>query len=156
MELIKASDEHFYITKWIVKNTIETIYPNYYPKGAVEFFLSHHSDDAIKNAIINGTVYLIHDDDKIVGTGSIEGNEIKRLFILPQYQGKGYGTGIMNELEKIIFSNYPEACVDASLPAYEMYVHRKYVPVEYHRIKTENGHYLCYHLMKKSNTSLKV
>lgn len=27
----------------------------------------------------------------IVGTGSIRGNEICRLFILPEYQGKGYG-----------------------------------------------------------------
>lgn len=154
MELIKASDEHFNTTKWIVKKTIETIYPNYYPKGVVDFFLCHHSDDAIKKAIINGSVYLIQDDHIIVGTGSINEREIKRVFVLPQYQGKGYGTAMMNELEKIIFRNYSEIVVDASLPAYGMYVHRRYVPIEYHRLKTENGHYLCYHVMKKSNDLL--
>lgn len=154
MELIKASVEHFDTTKWIVKNTIETIYPNYYPKGAVDFFLCHHSDDAIKKAILSGEVYLIQYEDKIVGTGSIVENEIKRLFVLPQFQGKGCGTAMMNELEKIIFSNYTEIFLDASLPAYEMYVHRRYVPIEYHRIQTENGHYLCYHVMKKSNSPL--
>lgn len=154
MILIKAFDEHFNTVKYIVKNTIETTYPNYYPKGAVDFFLCHHSDDAIKEAIINGSVYLIQDNDKFIGTGSINGNEINRLFVLPQYQGNGYGTALMNELEKIVFSNYSEIVLDASLPAYEMYVHRGYVPIEYHRIKTENGHYLCYHVMKKCNHAL--
>ncbi len=150
MEIIKASNKHFNITKEIVKNTIETIYPNYYPSGAVDFFLSHHSDDAIVKAIIDGSVYLIRKDDIFVGTGSIDGNGIHRLFVLPQYQGKGYGTAIMNELEEIIFSKESEIVVDASLPAYEMYVHRGYVPIEYHKIKTNNGHFLCYHVMKKT------
>lgn len=154
MELIKASDEHFDIIKEIVKNTIETVYPNYYPKGAVDFFLEHHSDDAIKSAISNGMVYLFQVNDKIVGTGSIEECKINRLFVLPEFQGKGYGKYIMNELEKIIFVNYLEVFVDVSLPAYEMYVHRGYVPVEYHRIKTKNNHFLCYHVMKKLNNTL--
>lgn len=149
MILLKASDNHFDTVKFIVKNTIETIYPNYYPSGAVDFFLCHHSDGAINKAITGGSVYLIQDEDKIIGTGSIDKNEIKRLFILPQYQGNGYGTALMNKLEKIIFHDYSEIVLDASLPAYEMYIRRGYVPIDYHRIKTENGHYLCYHVMKK-------
>lgn len=154
MKLIKAFDQHFDITRWIIKNTIQTIYPYYYPKGAVDFFIAHHSDEAIKTAIIHGEIYLIQNNNKIVGTGSIVRNEIKRLFVLPQYQGKGYGTVMMNELEKSIFNNYTEIRLDASLPAYEMYVRRGYVPIEYHRIKTENGHYLCYHIMKKFHKKL--
>ena len=42
MELIKARQEHYSIIKNIVHNTINNIYPKYYPKGVVEFFLSHH------------------------------------------------------------------------------------------------------------------
>ena len=99
-------------------------------------------------------VYLFQINDKIVGTGSIEECKINRLFVLPKFQGKGYGKYIMNELEKIIFVNYLEVFVDASLPAYEMYVHRGYIPVEYHRIKTKNNHFLCYHVMKKLNNTL--
>lgn len=154
MRIVKASDEHINIVKSIVKKTIETTYPNYYPQGAVEFFLRHHSDDAIKKAIINESVYLIQAEDEFIGTGSINGNEINRLFVLPQYQGHGYGTALMNELEKIVFYSYSEIVLDASLPAYEMYVHRGYMPVKYHKIKTENGHYLCYHVMKKCNHRL--
>lgn len=149
MKLIKASNDHFQAVRFIVKTTIETVYPDYYPKGAVDFFLCHHSDEEIKKAVIAGGVYLIQDDDKIMGTGSINGNEISRLFVLPQYQGKGYGTAMMDELERIVFCNHSQILLDASLPAYGMYVHRGYVPMEYHSIKTENGHYLCYHVMKK-------
>ncbi len=149
MKLIKASNDHFHAVRFIVKTTIETVYPDYYPKGAVDFFLCHHSDEEIKKAVIAEAVYLIRDDDKIMGTGSINGNEISRLFVLPQYQGKGYGTAMMDELERIVFCNHSQILLDASLPAYGMYVHRGYVPMEYHSIKTENGHYLCYHVMKK-------
>lgn len=106
-----------------------------------------YSDEAIQKTIAYGSVYFLQDGDKIVGTGSIDGNEINRLFVLPQYQGYGYGTAIMNELEKIIFCNHSEIVVDASLTAYE-------IPIKYHKIKTENGHYLCYHSIKKYNYTL--
>ncbi len=152
MNLVRAMGNHLETVKFIVKNTIETIYPNYYPAGAVDFFLKHHSENTIKKAILDGSVYLLQDEDTYVGTGSINKNEIGRIFVLPQYQGKGYGTALMNELEKIIYRNYTEIILDASLPAYEMYIHRGYVPMEYHSIKTENGHYLCYHVMKKSRS----
>ncbi len=152
MMLIKALDTDFDTVKSIVTDTIETVYPNYYPRGAVDFFLRHHSDDAIKKAITGEAVYLIKAADKTIGTGSIEKNEIQRLFVLPKYQGSGYGTAIMNELEKIIFKNHTEIVLNSSLPAYEMYLRRGYVSMEYHRMLTENGHYLCYHIMKKKRS----
>lgn len=154
MELIRASKDHFSIVEEIVKSTIITVYPNYYPQGAVDFFLDHHSNIAVQKAIIDEKVYLIKTDNDFVGTGSIDKNEIKRLFILPKYQGKGYGTSIMNKLEKDVFDSYSEIYIDASLPAHDMYIYRGYIPVEYHKIKTENGHYLCYYSMKKSNNAL--
>ncbi len=153
MTLTKAGTEHFDIVKNIVRTTIESIYPNYYPSGAVDFFLQHHSDNNIKEAIKRNSVFLLDENKIFVGTGSIYGNEINRLFVLPQYQRKGYGTIIMDELEKKIFEKYSEAILDASFPAYDMYINRGYLPVKYHKIETENGHFLCYHVMKKSNFS---
>jgi GNAT superfamily N-acetyltransferase len=149
MKMIEASYEHFDIVKAIVRKTIETIYPKYYPQGAVDFFLHHHSDEAIKKAIVDKSVFLIQIDDTFVGTGSVNRNSINRLFVLPQYQVNGYGTAMMNELEKLIFKDYSKVILDASFPAFEMYVHRGYLPIEYHKIETENGHYLCYHVIKK-------
>lgn len=148
MELIKARQEHFSIVKNIVNNTINHIYPNYYPEGAVEFFLSHHSDENIKNAIERKEVYLLLEKNNFIGTGSIKENEICRLFVLPQYQGQGYGTKIMDTLEKLLFESFDEVKLDASFPAYDMYIKRGYIPTAYNKILTEKGHYLCYHVMK--------
>ena len=37
--------------KNIAAGTISEIYPRYYPKGAVEFFLEHHSGEKISDDI---------------------------------------------------------------------------------------------------------
>ncbi|PRR82037.1 GNAT family N-acetyltransferase [Clostridium vincentii] len=149
MELIKATQKHFNIVKDIVCNTINDIYPNYYPKGAVDFFLTHHSDENIKNAIQKNEIYLLLEGNNFVGTGSVKENEVCRLFVLPQYQGKGYGHKIMDILENLLFKSFDEVTLAASFPAYNMYIKRGYFPIDYHKILTENGDYLCYHVMKR-------
>jgi len=45
---------------------------------------------------------ILLDENKIIGTGSLFENEIKRFFILPECQGKGYGKILLDELEKNI------------------------------------------------------
>ncbi len=150
-DIILAGQQHQALVGDIVHQTISAVYPNYYPAGAVEYFLKHHSPERIRHAIGLREVYLIVCDGDYAGTGSIKGNEICRLFILPQFQGRGLGTRMMDAFEETIFSGYSEAQVSASLPAYEMYRNRGYLPLSYHRILTENGHYLCYHQMVKDN-----
>ena len=69
------------------------IWRNYYPKGAVAFFLSFHSEDNIMKDIERNRVFLCLDGSRnAVGTVTIKKNEISRLFVLPSYQGLGYGT----------------------------------------------------------------
>lgn len=150
MNIIKASQNDFETVKSIIHITISKIYPKYYPAGAVDYFLKHHSDKNIQQAINNGEVYLFENDGIYVGTGSIKENDISRLFILPKYQGKGYGTQSLDFFEDIIFKSFTEIILSASFPAYSLYSKRGYQPIEYNKILTENGDYLCYHLMKLS------
>lgn len=133
----------------IVNNTIKEVYPHYYPIGAVQFFLNHHSLQKIRSAIKIENVYYFMLNEKIIGTGSIFGNEICRLFILPKYQGKGYGSKMMDLLEKKIFEKETLIHIDASFPAEAMYLKRGYTILSYETIKTENGDFLCYHTMEK-------
>ena len=94
-------------------------------------------------------IYLVMVQGTIIGTGSIRKNEICRLFILPEYQGKGYGSRLMDLLEARIFDNYSKIHVDASFPAEIMYLKRGYQIISYEKIETENGDFLCYHTMEK-------
>lgn len=150
MQIIKAQPENFTRIKEITHKTISEIYPHYYPKGAVDFFLSHHNDANIRKDILNGTVYLLMEDLEGVGTVTVKGNEICRLFVLPQHQHKGIGKKLLDFAEEMIGEQYPEICLDSSLPAKYIYLKRGYAVVEAHGIVTENGDVLCYDLMKKA------
>ena len=81
MEIIKAETKEFNAVKEITQNTISVIYPHYYPKGAVDFFLKHHSDDKIMQDILQGNVYILSVGEMTIGTPTINGNEINRLFV---------------------------------------------------------------------------
>jgi GNAT superfamily N-acetyltransferase len=158
MKFINATLADFDTVKDIVHTTIKTIYPHYYPIGVVEFFLNHHSDDNIRKGIETETVLLLDIDGIIVGTGSIHENEISRMFVLPQFQGLSYGTSLMNELENIIAKEHSEIVLHSSLPAYNLYIKRGYVPIKYDKIITPNKDVLCFNIMEKtirSNSKVK-
>lgn len=133
----------------IVKETIQKIYPHYYPPGAVRFFLDLHCEERIKEAMSSEEIYFAAIQGNIIGTGSIRKNEICRLFVLPEYQRKGYGSRCMDLLEEKIFKNYEKVHAAASFPSEQMYLKRGYRIVSYEKIETENGDFLCYHTMEK-------
>ena len=145
MAIRKAVINDFEIVKNITQTTIKSVYPKYYPEGAVNYFLTHHCDNNIRKDIENGYVYLISD----IGTVTIKENHINRLFVLPEFQKKGYGKQLMDFAERIISEEYKEIVTDASLPAKSLYLKRGYIEIKYNKIETENGDYLCYDEMKK-------
>ncbi len=149
MNIKKAVLSDAEMVKAITEQTINSVYPQYYPKGAVDFFLSHHNENNIKSDIEKGIVYVLYDNENAVGTVTLRDNEICRLFVLPEYQGKGFGGRLLDFAEKKIAENYGKIIIDASLPAKPIYLKRGYVFTEYHTIKTENGDFLCYDVMEK-------
>ena len=136
----------------IAHETISAIYPRYYPRGAVDFFLNHHHPEAIRRDIEKGLVYLATDEnDAPVGTVTLRENEILRLFVLPVFQGKGYGKMLLDFAENRVEKQFDTVIVDASLPAKSLYLKRGYRETAYHRLLTENGDYLCYDVMEKAS-----
>lgn len=149
MLIKKAEAGDFDIVKTITAETIRIIYPRYYPRGAVDFFLNHHNDENIMHDIKNGFVYLLDENKSAVGTVTLRKNEICRLFVLPQYQKMGYGRILLDFAEDTILKNHSEILIDASLPAKKIYLKRGYIETNYNTIITENGDFLCYDEMKK-------
>ena len=147
MEIIRAAGEDFGTVKAIVRTTIRTVYPRYYPAGAVEFFCRHHGDGRIRGDIAAGKVYLLLEGGGPAGTVTVDGNEISRLFVLPEQQRKGYGRMLLDFAEKTILAQHDAVQVDASLPAKGIYRKRGYRETEYRVIPTENGDFLCYDVM---------
>ena len=136
--------------KNILELTISEVYPHYYPKGAVDFFLAHHSEESILNDIKKDRVFLCLDGSQnIIGTVTIKDNEICRLFVLPAYQGKGFGTEMLDFAERIVYEQYSKVVLDASLPAKQIYLKRGYRDVKFNIITAGGGDFLCYDVMEK-------
>lgn len=133
----------------VVQQTIKTIYPNYYPAEVVDFFCEHHSRDAIAKDIENGYVSVLKIDGTIVATGCFADNHITRVYVLPEYQKKGYGTFIMKQIEAQISEKYDKAVLDASLPAAALYEKLGFFTIKHERYPVENGVILAYEVMEK-------
>lgn len=134
----------------VVQQTIWKVYPRYYPPEVVEFFSKLHSKDDIRRDIEDKNVGILLDEgNRIVGTGTRKENHIVRVFVLPEYQGKGYGSKIIEELEEQIAKTYSSACVDASLPASRFYEKRHYITTNHEHIDVESDIALVYEMMEK-------
>ncbi len=149
MEYIKATDIDCEQIYKIVQDTVTAVYPKYYPKEVVDFFCALHSRENIAKDITNGKVGVLVDNHCIVGTGSHDGNHITRVYVLPEFQGKGYGSFIMQCLESEIAKSDSTVLLDASLPASCLYEHRGYLTKNHEKYLVENGVVLVYEVMEK-------
>lgn len=149
MDYRTASLEDTKTVHEIVQHTVKSIYPNYYPAEVVGFFCNLHSKDAIKEDIEKKNVSVLAVDNKIVGTGSFLGNHITRVYVLPEYQGRGYGTLIVNRIEAEIAKKYEKAYLDASLPAVRLYEKLGYKSVKHERHPVSHNVALVYEVMVK-------
>ena len=136
---------------YIVQHTKDVIYPDYYAKTGVDFFGRLHSIENIRSDIEHGRSYALVKDGEIIGTGSYTDNHITRVYVLPEFQGQGFGTLIMDELEKEIFSYYDDCELDASLPACIFYENRGYKTVRHVRYEIGDGKLMIYEIMSKRN-----
>lgn len=149
MEIKIAEASQLGIVKDIAHRTIKAVYPRFYPAGAVDFFLAHHSDEHIMCDINDGNVYILYDGGEAAGTVTVNGCEINRLFVLPECQGKGFGGRLIAFAEELVSQKYGHAELSASFPAKAIYLKKGYEATEFHSVLTENGDYLCYDYMKK-------
>lgn len=150
MRIWKAEPENLESITAIVQQTIWQIYPKYYPDAVVRFFSELHQAEHIMADIEKGCVWILQADNQIVGTGTLVENHITRVFVLPEYQGKGYGSRIIETLEALAAEEYHTTCLDASLPAAAFYAGRGYRTINHGTVEAEQNQVLVYEIMEKS------
>lgn len=149
MEYIKANESNAEKITMLVQETIQAIYPKYYPNEVVDFFLELHSYENILKDIKEGNVSILVKDNIIVGTGCYKDNHITRVYVKPDFQKQGYGSYIMQCLENKIALHYDTVYLDASLPACCLYEKRGYKTIKRERYEVKNDVILVYEVMEK-------
>lgn len=150
MKYLKAKKEDLERIYQLVQNTIQAIYPKYYPQEVVDFFCNLHSRENIAADIESGLVRVLSLDNCLIGTGTCIENHILRLFVLPDLQNNGYGIYILQRLEEEIALNYSFALLDASLSATIFYEHQGYRTIYHNELSINNDFRLVYGIMEKT------
>lgn len=153
MEFIMANMKDAEKVYELVQETIKAVYPKYYLPEIVDMFCEFHSKDNIVQDIMAGNVYILSEGGELIGTGTAKENHITRVYVLPRFQKRGYGTYIMNSLEKLISDKYDFVDIDASLPACSLYAHLGYQTIDHGIWECKNGVIQVYEIMKKQLTS---
>lgn len=133
----------------LVQETIKAVYPKYYLKEIADMFCEFHSRENIVKDIEEGNTYILLENGEIIGTGTKKENHITRVYVLPGYQKRGYGTFIMKRLEEMIKEKYDCVDIDASLPACRLYSSLGYQTVDHGIWECKNGVIQVYEIMKK-------
>ena len=149
MEFIQAEEKHAPEVLRIVETTIREVYPAYYTEEVVKFFLEQNDMEHILEDIRKGNTYLLCDEGRFVGTGTVERRHLKRGYVLPDSQNKGYGTAIMEFMEAKAAELFKDAVIETSLPGCIFHEKRGYKTIRHCSTPVENGKVLVYELMQK-------
>jgi GNAT superfamily N-acetyltransferase len=140
----------------LVVSTIAVSYrPDYTPE-VVEFFKSIHPPETILSDAENGYTVVAAEDGEIVGTGTLLGTNVRRVFIDPARQHQGIGSLIYNELEKRACEKGLDILdLSSALGARTFWERHGYSVREEHFTPTEDGRIIHYYTMTKIiNTKL--
>ena len=75
----------------LIERTVRTSYRDAYSKQAIEFFVRYHGESAIRKDLRQGTCLVAHAGGGIVGTATLRGDIVTRVFVAPERQGIGIG-----------------------------------------------------------------
>lgn len=118
----------------VVKKDVLTENVKDYPEEAIEHLIESHNEDLIRKRAKAFHVYVLIDEDKIVGVGmigpywnSLTESSFFTIFIDPEYKGQGLGRKIIETLEKDeYYIRADRVEIPASITAVEFYKHFGY------------------------------
>ena len=134
----------------LIQRTIDICYCGHYCAEAVRFFKGYHSEQAIRRDADEGCTVVLDRAGRILGTGTLVGDEVKRVFVDPACQRQGLGRLIMHHLEERAgASGIDRIRLDASLPSKAFYDRLGYATIEATSMEVENGRRLDFFRMRK-------
>lgn len=121
-----------------------------YPPAIIDYQLHiHYTMDWLSKKTQSSYFVVALIDNKVVGTGSLDDNEVTTVFVDPDHQQRGIDRTIMGELERYAKSQgLMELILNSSITAFGFYKKFDYAFVE-ESIREYQGDKVITYLMKK-------
>lgn len=110
----------------IVRSTILQVYSRHYPQAVVDEFIKSNDPQTILSDIDRGCVYYIRCGVSAVGTVTVRSDLISRLYVLPLYQGRGFGEALLEFAESRVAQLYKKAWLEAVPSSESFYLRHGY------------------------------
>jgi GNAT superfamily N-acetyltransferase len=134
----------------LIQKTIEISYPEIYPPEAVKAFKDYHSEKNLLNDAAAGYTVVAGEDDEIVGTGTLFGEDMRRVYIHPDYQSRGIGRLVALELEKkAVAAGVPAITLAATVKSKKFWESLGFVLDKEDFMPVDNGVKLYFYRMSK-------
>ena len=135
----------------LIQKTIDVSYSEAYPREAIEFFKDYHSEENILNDALTGYTIVADCNSKVIGTGTLLGTNVRRVFVSPLHQYKGVGKLIVQDLErKALTEKLTTMDLEASLVSRHFWVSLGFVVQKEDFVSVQNGQKLHYYKMVKT------
>ena len=146
-------EEDFIKVKYLIDEVSYFAYKSLIPKEGYEYLKNNlWGLEVLKKDAKEGYTVVVKDDDKVIGTGTIVGNYISKIYVKPEYHGCGIGRLIVKYLEDKAKSNGVKKIFLASnVSAEKFYTKLGYKTTEKKEMSTPNGYGFKISWMQKDN-----
>lgn len=111
----------------VIKKSILATHVNIYPKDEIDHKLRIYSENRIREYMDKGEYFVAVEDNKIVGCVLAKEDNMRSLYVLPEYMRKGIGSKLAQEAEDCIKKNgYDHVNIWSSLVSIDFYKSRGY------------------------------
>ena len=85
----------------IIIQALKEVNAKDYSDTVITAVISNFSKEQVAARMKQRKVFVITEQECIIATGSLEGNMVRSVFVLPSKQGKNIGLLLMNHLEEV-------------------------------------------------------
>ena len=86
---------------YLIRRALNEVNIKDYPKRVIVHLSKQNTPSKLIEKSKQRDIYVIVDGDRILGTASLENNNVFSVFVNPTYHGKGIGQRLMGHIERV-------------------------------------------------------
>ena len=150
VELGSLPSEYHHQALLLIHRTVQISNAADYPPSVIMYQTEkHYTKEWLQKKLKSSSFLVAVENTQIIGTGLLEGSEVKAVFVDPDHQGIGVGKEIMKKIEQQATKlGLTELTLNSSITAIDFYISLGYSFVE-ERIDTYQDQKIVTYMLKK-------